>query len=218
MATPIIYKIDGNKFSDYDVTVEASHGVIDGLKMKEPLSVDWEDYNGRAVDLSAPRYEERVIKLDCWMKADSMIDFAVKVNNFLALFDKAGLHRLEIVIDTSKPLVYQVYRSDAVEIDKRWNDSLTIGRFTLTLVEPLPVKKVLKYTRTSDADKQISITFESDYVVNIFWGDGNVSSNIAEGTTTHDYADDGTYYVVVGGNINDITSFTTTGTVVWSRL
>lgn len=214
----IKYTIDGTDIETKGVHVSASSGVVDGLKMKEPFTVSWEDYNGQAIDLSAPRYEVREIKLDCWLKASDPVDFVTKVNSFLALFDKAGLRRLQIGIDANKPLVYEVYRASAVDIEKKWRSAEMIGTFTLTLVEPEPVKKVLKYTRTSDADKTVSITFESDYIINIYWGDGNTTLDEAEGTATHDFTADGDYIIIVTGNIDQITSFTTTGTVIWDKL
>ena len=56
--------------------------------------------------------------------------------------------------------------------------------------------------------------------VNIYWGDGSVDYDIA-GTDlkiTHDYSDNGDYFPVVTGCVDEITSFDTNAIVVWERI
>lgn len=219
----IVYKIDNVNLKDYGVFISASEGLLSRPKPKKTVAVDWADYNGSVVDLSKRLYEPREIELSCFIKADSQGEFIAKCNTFLNVFDKTGTRRLEVYVDyetTPKPLVFEVYSSDNLEFAKKWNSSTMVGTFKLKLTEPEPVKKVLKYTRTSDANKTVSITFTSAKLLNIYWGDGSHTYD-ASGTAitaTHDFTANGTYYIVVTGNIDEITSLTTTGSIVWNKL
>jgi PKD repeat protein len=219
----VIYKIDDIDLRDYNVYISSSDGLLSRPKPKDSPTVDWADYNGSVVDLTKRLYEAREIELDCFIKADSQTEFVAKCNTFLALFDKTGTRRLEVYIDnetTPKPLVFEIYLTDSVDVSKKWNSNSMVGTFKLKFSEPEPIKKVLKYTRTADANKTVSVTFTSAKLLNIYWGDGSHTYD-ASGTAqtiTHDYTNNGTYYIVVTGNIDEITSLTTTGVVVWNKL
>jgi len=219
----ITYKLDGIDLKTYGVYVSASDGLLSRPKPKSNISVNWADYNGTVVDLTKRLYEDREIEIDCFIKADTQSDFVLKCNTFLALFDAVGTRRLEVFVDneaTPKPLVFEVYLSDEVSFSKKWSASTMVGTFSLKLKEPEPIKRVLKYTRTSTADKTVSITVTSTKLLNIYWGDTTHTYDVV-GTSqvkTHDYTVNGTYYIVITGNIDEITSLTTTGAVVWSKL
>lgn len=219
----VIYKIDDVDLRDYNVYVSSSDGLLSRPKPKANTMVEWADYNGSVVDLSKRLYESREIELNCFIKADSQSEFVTKCNNFLSVFDKTDTRRLEVFVDdetTPKPLVFEVYLSDEVNISKKWNYSTMVGTFKLKLNEPEPIKKVLKFTRTSDANKTVSITLTSSKLLNIYWGDGSHTYD-ASGTNqtiTHNYTSNGTYYILITGNIDEITSLTTTGVLVWNKL
>lgn len=119
-----------------------------------------------------------------------------------------------------KPLIYEVYIKDEIEVSKTWNDSLMVGTFKLKLREPEPVKKVLKHIRVSEATKTCEITLTSTKYVNIYWGDGNVDYDIAgkDVSVQHEYTENGDYFPVVTGCIDEITSFTTNAIIVWERI
>lgn len=219
----VVYKIDDIDLRNYNVYVSASDGLLSRPKPKANISVDWADYNGKVVDLSKRLYEDRDIELDCFIKADSQSEFLAKCNDFLAVFDKTGTRRLEVYVSnetTPKPLVYEVYLAESVNVLKKWNSHTMVGTLKLKLTEPEPIKKVLKYTRTGTANKTVSITTTSAKLLNIYWGDGSHTYDVSgtAQTITHDYTVNGTYYVVVTGNIDEITSLTTTGIVVWNKL
>ena len=95
-----------------------------------------------------------------------------------------------------------------------------VGTFQLKLIEPEPVKRILKHIRISDATKTCTITMTTAKMVNVYWGDGNVDYDIEgeEITITHDYADNGDYFPVITGCIDEITDFETNAIVVWSKL
>jgi hypothetical protein len=219
----IVYKLDGIDIKTYGVYVSASDGLLSRPKPKVNLQVDWADYNGTVVDLTKRLYEPRDIDIDFFIKGDSQADFVLKSNTFLALFDALGTRRLEVFVEneaTPKPLVYEVYLSESVSVSKKWSSTTMVGTFSLKLKEPEPIKRVLKYTRTSTADKTVSITVTSAKLLNIYWGDKTQSFDVSgtAQTITHDFSVNGTFYIVVTGNIDEITSLTTTGTVVWSKL
>lgn len=214
------YFLDGIDLRQYGVYVSDSDGLISKPKLKKPSSLSWPTYNGEVVYLGKKYYEPRMIKLDCFLKADSTNEFIVKLNYFLALFDQAWTRRLSVLTEGSEPLVYEVYLEDGIEVKKKWNKSKMIGTFSLTLKEPEPIKRVFKYTRTSDADKTVSITLTSTKLLNIYWGDGTHTFDVSgtSQTYTHNYSSNGTFYVVITGNIDEISSLTSNGILVWSKL
>ena len=216
----LTYSIDGIDLKDYGVYVSGSDGLLDRPKMKTPMSLSWDNYHGEVVDLNHKFYESREISLTCFIKATGKGDFATKLNNFLRIFDKKGTHRLMVDIHPTKPLVYEIYSESAISIKKTWNDALMIGTFTLTLKEPSPVKRVLKHIRIGDATKTCSITITTTKLVDIYWGDGSVSTDIygTANTISHDFADNGEYYIIVAGCIDEIETFSTNAIVVWNIL
>lgn len=233
----LAYLLDGIDFKTYGVCVSKGKGFTDGLKMKDPLKVEFNGYHGEAIDLTRPRFEAREITLECFIdKAGGKMAFVQAMMEFLEQFHAkhqlpngtpagaelcaAGLHRLTLDIHPTKPLIYEVYLPDATDIDKEWNDKRMIGTFTLILREPEPVKRVLKHMRTSEANKRISITLTSSKLVNIYWGDGTTTQDVCgtNVTVTHDYAYNGEYYAVITGVIEDIEAFSTNAIIVWNKL
>lgn len=219
----IIYKIDGVDFTTYNVYVSSSDGLLSRPKPKKNVSVDWPDYNGTVVDLSKKLYEPREIELKCFIKADSQSEFVAKCNTFLALFDKTGTRRLEVFIDnetTPKPLLFEVYSTDSIDVSKRWSATTMVGTFTLKLSEPEPIKKVFKYTKTGTGDAEVNISFTSSKLVNIYWGDGSHTYDLSGEVTdfSHTYVQNGTYYIVITGNIDEISDLSTPATLVWNKL
>lgn len=216
------YYLDGlNLKEDLGVRVSKSSGVIDGLKMKEPFKVDFADENGEFIDLEDPRFEPREITLDCWLKADGKSDFVNKMAAIEAIFRLGGTHRLMIVTNPTKPLVYEVYAPAGIAVDKKWRDDIMIGTFSLKLREPEPVKRVLKHIVVNEASKTCSITLSSDRYFNIYWGDGSVDYDCGGGeniTISHTYATNGDYYPIITGVIDGITQFTTNAIIVWNEL
>ena len=217
------YYINGIAFTTFGVKVSGSKGLLNGLKIKEPLKVTWPDQHGEVVDLAAPRYEAREITLECFIKAASSTAFILAVQTFLAAFQKAGLQRLMIdvndAVETRKPLLYEVYMAEGPDITKKWNATLMIGTFTLTLQEPEPVKCVYKFVPATGA-MTVTFTITTTDPVNIYYGDGSNHLDVvtASGQKSHTYTTEGTFYIIITGVIENITAVTTTGTQVWSRL
>lgn len=230
----LAYLLDGVNFKDFGVYVSGSKGIIDSLKMKEPLKLDWDGYHGEAIDLSRPRMQAREITLECFIKSEGgKIAFVQAVKDFLEQFYTphkkqadskseavaAGLHRLTIDIHPTKALVYEVYLPDGTDISKEWNDSKMVGTFSLKLKEPEPVKRVLKHFRVNENSKTVTITLTTEKLVNIYWGDGTTTQDVyGTQTITHDYSENGEYYVIVTGVIEDIAEFSTNAIIVWNKL
>jgi hypothetical protein len=219
----VSYYINGIAFTTYGVKVSGSKGLLNGLKMKEPLKVTWPDQHGEVVDLAAPRYEAREITLECFIKAASSTAFILAVQTFLAAFQKAGLQRLMIDVNdavvTRKPLLYEVYIADGPDVTKKWNATLMIGTFSLNLREPEPVKRVYSFVAATGA-MTVTITLTTTDPINIYLGDGTVQNDVltATGQVSHTYTTAGTFYLVLTGVIDSISAVTTTATLVWTRL
>lgn len=219
----VSYYINGIDFTTYGVRVSGSKGLIDALKMKDPERITWPDHHGEAVDLAAPRYESREISLECWIRAANSTAFITAMQSFIAGFQLAGLQRLMVDVNddspTRKVLVYQVYLQDDISVSKRWNPAQMTGTFTLKLREPEPVKKVYSFTAVSGT-MTVTMAVTTDEPVNIYWGDGSddLNADTSSGTISHTYSAAGTYYIIITGVIEDLTSVTTTATLVWSRL
>lgn len=217
------YFIEGINFTEFGMRVESSSGVLDLPKLKSPASVDWADYHGKVLDLSEKRYQEREITLNCWLKASGKMDFVERCNNLFSLFQKDGTQRLMISIHPTKPLVYEVYCEDGVAVSKSWHDDKMIGTFSLKLKEADPVKRVVRHQRINSNSAEVSIAFKSDKMINIYWGDGSVETDVYGDCTgsnaiKHTYQSNGIYYIIVAGVIEDITDFKTNGIIVWNKL
>jgi hypothetical protein len=217
------YYINGVHFDTYGVKVSASRGLLNSLKMREPVKVTWPDHHGEVMDLATPRYESREITLECYIKAATSTAFILAVQSFLAAFQATGLQRLMIDVndgeETRKALVYEIYLGDEAEISKKWNATLMIGTFNLKLREPEPVKRVYKFVAATGA-MTVTMTITTPDPVNIYWGDGAHVYDIitSSGQQSHIYTAEGTFYIVITGVIENITGVTTTATLVWTRL
>jgi hypothetical protein len=94
-----------------------------------------------------------------------------------------------------------------------------IGTFSLKLIEPDPVKRVIRHQRISEATKTLTITLTTDKTILIYWGDGQKSEVFGtNASVSHNYVQDGIFYAIVAGVIEDITDFQTNGIIVWNKL
>lgn len=216
----ITYSVDGVDFKTWGVYVSGSEGILNRPKLKALTSLSWDNYHGESVDLMHKFYEPREITLSCFIKADTKIDFITRLAEFERQFDKVGTQRLVIDVHPVKPLVYEVYCKDAIEVTKEWNDELMVGTFKLKLVEPEPVKRMLKHIRVGESTKRCTITLSTRKYVNIYWGDGTVDYDVCgeKKTITHDFTTNGDFFSLITGCIDEITDFETNAIVVWNKL
>ena len=208
----LTYKVDDATFASYGVYVMDSEGIIDAPALKEPVIMDWPDSHGHLIDLDSPKYEAREIELDCFIKADGKLDFYNKVRAFLQAFQKPGLRKLEIWM-SDKPLLFMVYVSESINISKKWHAVDMFGTFKLKLIEPSPVKRLLKRTGSVSV-----LNFTSENPIDIFWGDDTKDlGQFGEVSITHNYPESGVYYILVCGVIEEIENFETDAAFVWSK-
>lgn len=214
------YTLDGVDFKEYGVYVSDSDGVVSRPKLKDMASVSWDNYHGEAVDLQHKFYEPREITLSCFIKANSKNDFITQLSKFEQQFDRKGTQRLVIDVHPIKPLIYEVYCKDEINVSKKWNDKLMVGTFDLKLVEPEPVKRILKHIRVGESTKTCTITITTTKLVNVYWGDGSVDYDISGDNLilSHVYETNGDFFPMITGCIDEITSFTTNAIVVWNKL
>lgn len=212
---PVEFHINNINFRSLGVVVERLGGVLDMPARKDPLKVDWEDYHGEVVDLMKPVFDVREIELKCWMKAGSKDELASNWLQLRQIFEAPGTQRLQIDAGT-KPLLFDVYHPGTLEVENKWrNTGPYFARFTLNLVEPIPVKRVLRVSGSS-----CSITLTSRKLLAISWGDGQTTMNVYGNgvTVSHSYSGGGPYYVLISGNIEEVTGFSTDAVIVWNRI
>lgn len=212
-ADDVSYSIDGSLFSSYGVYVQGSSGITTIPQIKDPLTYNWGTANGLDYHQDGVRYRERTIQLKCMVEASTFPDLLNKSLAFFSLLVKSGTLRL-VIKAGGKALVYEVICKDQVSLAPDFShQNKCIGTFTLKLTEPEPVKRVLYGNGTC------TITIKSKSPVNIYWGDGthtfDVSGNDVQQTVSHKVTSD---YVVITGEPNDFTSFTSNFSTVWSRL
>ena len=220
-AKKLTYYLNGKSFiPTWGIYVESSDGILQRPKQKARYTQDWPDMHGEVVDLTNKRVQPREITLKCWIPANGKNEFVSKWEDFIKEFDKDDTARLMIDIHPTKPLVYEVYVTDTLDVTKKWNDELMVGTFTLKLREPDPVKRVVRFR----ADGEHYIKLKSDKIVTVAWGDQTFTHNVwGDHTTeqtklTHTYSTDNPiYYAVISGVIEEITDFETDGIVVWER-
>lgn len=222
-ANMLIYSINGKPFIDtWGIYVQESDGLLDRPALKTPISQDWPSYHGEVVDLDKKRLQPRDITLKCWMPCTGKIDFVNKWNDFCSQFEADGTQRLMVDIHPTRPLVYEVYLREALNVSKKWNDTLFVATFTLKVREPDPVKRVVRFRADSNGEEH-TIKINTPDVVTIAWGDGTFTHNVyGDHTATadalkHTYAEKGVYYAIISGNIEEITDFETDGIIVWNK-
>lgn len=210
------YFLDGVDFKTFGVHVSDSDGITNSPKFKKAPKFSWDDYHGDCVDLSQRYYEPRQITLSCFCKADTKGAFVKQMSDFEAKFRKNGTVRLTVDTNVGKPLIFETYCEDAIEVKKEWSDDLMVGTFKLKLIEPEPVKKVLKFTGSGTC----TITLTTDKLVNIYWGDGSVDYDISgtSRTITHTYSGQGEHFPVITGCIEEISGFQSNAVVIWEQI
>lgn len=217
----VSYYIDGVNFKDYGVFVESSDGLLSKPASKAPTSFDWPDHHGEAIDLAKIYYKPRSINFKCFIVADSRDEFITKCTTFISLFAESFTRRLHVEVDAAaNPLIYEVHLQSGFDIDKIWREAKMVGTFSLNLIEPEPVKRVYKYTRTGEPDKTVTMAITSSKSVNVYYGDKSHKFDIngSNANANHDYLVNGQYFIVITGDIDAISNVTTNATLVWSKL
>jgi hypothetical protein len=178
------YSLNGYLFEDFGVFVSDSPGITDGLERKPVISYDWADYHGIAPDLRKPKYKERKFTLKCFIEAENWEEL---FNNFMAFvireFSKPGTQRMHIEPFGFKTLPYEVFLQDDIKLEKKFRQGRMVGTFDLVLIEPNPIKRVLKTTLDT-----FKLSYEIDSETEIFFGDGTKQTGRGNVSLTKDYS------------------------------
>lgn len=177
------WSINGKGFLDFGVNVSDSKGVLDKLKPRERISYTWAEYHGKQFDLSKPFYEAREIELQCWLKASNSDELTTNFNSFLSLFDTKSTKRFLIEPFGNKEYVYEVLLNGPAELTKEFRKDEMYGSFTLKLIEPNPIKRVLKTTLDT-----FKLSYEIESETEIFFGDGTKQTGRGSVSLTKDYS------------------------------
>ena len=207
------YSINGKYFKDYGIYVSSSVGLLDALKRKPVKTYDWAEYHGESVDLSNPKFEAREIVLNCFIKGDNYQQMFDNFRNVvLSEFQKAGTQRLLVEPFGYKALPFEVYMIDEVKIIKEFSESTSIGVFSIKLIEPNPIKKVL-YTTSNT----LNLSYNSSKETEIFYGNGTKDTVKGNASLSGKSLPEDSI-IIIAGDIDGITNLTTNATVLWEKL
>jgi len=202
----LIFKIDNFLLSDCGINVETVSGLFQLPKRKTQISNDDVTSHGKFYDLtSLPKYTERTITLNCFINGTNRLDFINKVNAITSIFDGIGYHRLSLDLGNGTVLPYEVIRADGEPIEPDWNSSKTLAKFKITLVEPIPIKRVVI---ANGGD--VIVKFHTEKLITIGWGDGTYTYDLYGDVSLTKNLTAGAQIVIMG-DIEEITNFEITG-------
>ncbi|AZA49749.1 hypothetical protein EG346_16870 [Chryseobacterium carnipullorum] len=162
------YSINGKYFKDFGVYVSESSGLVGLLERKSITNYEWAEYHGSSPDLRNPKYKDREIELKCFIRGENWETLFTSFREFIiAEFSKKGTQRLHIEPLNYKTLPYEVYMKDDVKPEKTFSEGEMFATFSLKLIEPNPIKKVLRTMLD-----QFTLSYEIDSETEIFMGDG----------------------------------------------
>lgn len=221
--TNVSYIINGVDLRDLGVVVKDARGIADRPEYKDVRKTEWADRHGTNVDLKNVRYKAREIELDCWFLADTKEDAVDKIMQIKDLISGNGFQRFQFSVSTSRVYPYDVYFSDELNFEiPKWMDGGRMAPdFTLKMIEPQPVKKVLKFTANSANGRTVNIKMNTNKEnLSVFWGDKLATHNVRGATVnqSHTFVADGDYFITVAGVVENITNFVSNSVIVWNRL
>lgn len=161
------YSVNGKYFKDFGTYISSSEGLFDALKRKPVNTYDWAEYHGSSPDLSNPKFEQREITLKGFVTGSNWETMKSNFDAIVSEFQKAGTQRLLIEPFGLKPLPYEVCMIDEVRMQKDFTNGRMVGIFTLKLIEPNPIKKVLYFTGNT-----LNLSYNSPNETEIFYGNG----------------------------------------------
>lgn len=206
------YSINGKYFKDYGVYISSSDGLFDALKRKKVNTYDWAEYHGTSIDLSSPKFEQREISLKGFVSGANWLDMKSKFDAIISEFQKAGTQRLLIEPFGLKPLPYEVCMIDDVNLTKIFKDGKMVGVFSLKLIEPNPLKIVLKTTGTT-----LNLSYSCPTETEIFYGNG-VKDTVSSNASFSGKILPINSIIIIAGNIESISNLSTNAQILWERL
>lgn len=163
----LTFLLDGVNFLTYGVHVTKASNLFSIPKLKDRLVGDWQNSNGKIYDTATPFFEERTITLECYIPAISRIDVNTKIQAFKTALIASGLRRLWVKLDSSNLnniLAFNVLLSGEIQVSNSFDSVLNIAKFSITLVEPEPRKRVYRVV----ANGQITLTFNCSTIHNVY--------------------------------------------------
>lgn len=209
--------------STYGVIVDKSTGLIGKPSLKNVDSFDWKYLHGTTPDLFNRRYQNKEITLSCWMTADSKQQLVERFNNFISYFSYDGLIFMKVTWPTdnnngyvvpnphtAKGLFGLVWLSKVDGVDFKWRYGKQVIRFKLILVDPYPMKQILRVT--GEEGDGVDYDIVSDTEIDIFTSNGlevydilTGSGHLATGINT---------YILVCGDIVHATNSSSQDTLI----
>lgn len=205
--------------SDLSINVSSATGIADKLEAKEPLNFSWKDEHGIDYDTENIFYDARKIKLKCNMICNNIADYLQKSNklntilgNSNSLFLVADFSGYESDLE-STPLIFKVISLGIVEHDKKWRNQKFVIEFDIDLIEPKPVKMVLK-KQGAGSSKIVISTPEIIEISDMFGNTQILTGDLQE------YLKPSldTEYFILSGNIKNVSIDETTLDLVWKIL
>lgn len=161
------YSVNGKYFKDFGTYISSSEGLFDALKRKPVNTYDWAEYHGSSPDLSNPKFEQREITLKGFVTGSNWETMKSNFDAIVSEFQKAGTQRLLIEPFGLNSLPYEVCMIDEVKLQKEFKNGQMVGTFTLKLIEPNPIKKVLYFTGNT-----LNLSYDCPNETEIFYGNG----------------------------------------------
>lgn len=135
------YLFDGlDLASEYGIYIEKTVGFYDLPKRKGITEYSWDDEDGvqAFTDADDINWDARDVTLQCFIKADSRIDFLTKLSAFKTVLINSGLHTLKLPYGS---MVYNIYfkEKSTLRLLTKWDGNELVGKFYIPLREPTPV-------------------------------------------------------------------------------
>jgi hypothetical protein len=219
--TTLAYEFNGRNLLEFGVNVKDIRGHLGLPDTKEREEYSWPEEHGLAIkNETVVRYNRRTIELDVFFKFNSRDEAIDKTMELKMLLTQNPYQRF-VFRAASRLVPYDVQVLNGFDFEiPRWYDGGAMAEFTVTLTENRPVKRVLKFVRTSDANKQVNISMNTNkHQFFIFWGDGTYTKDVngSAASVSHEYDIDGEYLINVYGVIENVTNFNTNAITVWPR-
>jgi hypothetical protein len=162
------YSLNGKNFKDFGVYVSESNNLVGLLERKTITQYDWAEYHGISPDLKNLKFKEREIELKCFIRGNDWETLFDNFRNFIIKeFSKSETQRIHVEPFGYKTLAYEVFMKDEIRPEKQFSNGEMFATFTLKMIEPNPIKKVLKTSLD-----QLNLKYSCPSETEIFLGDG----------------------------------------------
>lgn len=145
MNDKVVYNLNGYNLTENEIFVSKSEGLTDLPKQKPRLTFDWAEYDGVFYDFEDyPRYKQRFISLNMFIIGQDWEEIIIKFQIVKSELSKQGTQRLVIEPFNFFPLVYDVILDGEIKLNKDFREGRMYGTFKLNLIEPVPIKRIIR--------------------------------------------------------------------------